>query len=233
VEVKPCIPLSVNIDKDAPPLHNRRIKEAAFYRCPRSRRYRHLKEFPYETTKTHSRASQTSGAIQNHLYKLGTAIQGRENRPTFSAATIPSVIRSGRSVREEEMKGTLTYASDTPLLQLAAEWHGEHARYYGKPCGAKRVDAPHDFPAWASEQASYPPYPQRADLGLTLCFESVVWLRSSGAWAEIDFATRTLRFSGRRHSIRELIPDYCRRGCSHEYEQTQTPGLLPWETSSL
>lgn len=64
----------------------------------------------------------------------------------------------------------------------------------------------------------------------------IIYIRSSGNWVLLDKNTVEIQYSGRRHSLREILncgkilPQYGINGW--KYTVTQEPDLAPWETTT-
>lgn len=66
---------------------------------------------------------------------------------------------------------------------------------------------------------------------------NIVYIRSSGNWIMFDKGTCEVTYSGRRHSLQELL--YSCNGmfpqtniCGWQYIETMAPDLAPWETTT-
>jgi len=116
-----------------------------------------------------------------------------------------------------------------PILnRLIADWKDEHSRYYGLPCGHIRIPL----------DCIEPGLPCINDVDHIACGcwsdgENTFWMRSSGSWLYAKPKEEILIVSGARHSIRERLSEYVRKGCSSwKYISSQRPDLAPWETTT-
>jgi hypothetical protein len=133
--------------------------------------------------------------------------------------------------------------------RLVDDWAGEHAGYYGLPCGQANIiqsDQP-DWTsiAWTEPHPGWPGGPSglarpagtplAIPLGHTVAGPRHSWVRSSRSWAALDLADDPVRpeVCGRRHAIHALLPDYVRVECLRwEIIASQRPDLAPWETTT-